>query len=113
MVDTVVVCNGCCCGRVEKGHSEVPVDLLKDAWHKYGLEDDVKLTISDCLGPCSMHNVSLLKTSHGHTWLGKLSENEHFEALIEWALTVSSDGDSAELPELLEAHRFVRDESNP
>ena len=76
MTNTVVVCNGCCCGRVEKGHSEVPVDLLKDSW------------------------------------LGKLSENEHFEALIEWALSVSSDGDSAELPELLEVHRFVRDESN-
>ena len=59
-----------------------------------------------------MHNVSLLKTSHGHTWLGKLSENEHFEALIEWALSASSDGDSADLPELLEVHRFVHDESN-
>ena len=104
----VVVCDGCCCGRVEKGHNEVPINTLKAAWEEHGLADYVKLTISDCLGPCSMHNVSLLKTEKGLTWLGKLSENVHYEALVGWARDVSKYGTDTELPEVLAPHRFVR-----
>ena len=66
MSASVIVCNGCCCGKIEKGHNEVPVDALKSAWEKSGLEENVKLTISGCLGPCNMHNVSLLKTKNGY-----------------------------------------------
>ena len=72
---SVTVCNGCCCGRTEKGHSEIPLDNLKDSWRKFNLEDKIKLRISDCLGPCSMHNVTLLKTSKGQTWLGSIKRN--------------------------------------
>ena len=70
------VCNGCCCGRVEKGHNEVPIDTLKEAWEKHELAEHVKLTISTCLGPCRMHNVSLLKTANERTWIGKLSTQD-------------------------------------
>jgi|TARA_B100001750_G_C15215742_1_gene450690 predicted metal-binding protein len=104
----VVVCDGCCCGRVEKGHNEVPINTLKAAWEEHGLADYVKLTISDCLGPCSMHNVSLLKTENGLTWLGKLSENVHYEALVRWARDFAKFGTDAELPEAIASHRFVR-----
>ena len=53
---SVIICNGCCCGRVEKGHNEVPIDELEAAWEANRIGEAVKLTISDCLGPCSMHN---------------------------------------------------------
>ena len=69
---SVIICNGCCCGRVEKGHNEVPIDKLEAAWEANRIGEVVKLTISDCLGPCSMHNVSLLNTGSGKIWLGEL-----------------------------------------
>ena len=51
-----------CCGNLEKGHDEVPVSALKEAWKEKALGDSVELTISGCLGPCSMRNVVLLET---------------------------------------------------
>lgn len=108
MSASVVVCNGCCCGRVEKGHNEVPINTLKNAWKEHNLDNSVKLTISGCLGPCSMHNVSLLKTEKGLTWLGELSGVEHYGALVEWARNVAQHGIETEIPEILAPQRFVR-----
>ena len=100
------VCNGCCCGRVEKGHNEVPIDTLKEAWEKHELTEHVKLTISTCLGPCRMHNVSLLKTANERTWIGKLSTQEDYLALVEWALDVAKLGEDAKLPDALTRRIF-------
>ena len=108
MPNDVVVCNGCCCGNTEKGHPEVPIDFLKNAWNEYGLEDHVKLRISKCLGPGSMHNISLLRTEEKQEWLGKLSKKEHYEALIEWACNIVDNKYNTELPEKLLPHRFQR-----
>lgn len=106
MSSRLVVCSGCCCGRVDRGHSEVPVDALNSAWEKHDLENSVGLTISGCLGPCKMHNVSLLLVGGGTIWLGGLSEEAHFEALVEWARDVSQNGESAKLPEILTKQIF-------
>ena len=106
MTNQVLVCNGCCCGRVEKGHVEVPIDVLKEAWDEHGLAEHVKLTISTCLGPCSMHNVSLLRTDNERTWLGKLVTEEDYLSIVEWAIGVAEKGNSTPLPEHLEQHRF-------
>ena len=38
LVPSIYVCDGCCCGRVEKGHSEVPIDFLKSEWEKKRLD---------------------------------------------------------------------------
>ena len=108
MPTDVVVCNGCCCGNTDKGHPEVPVKLLNDEWENYGLNNSVKLRISKCLGPCSMHNVSLLRTDYGTTWIGKLSEDIHYKALVDWALQVSEKGPDIEIPEILVPHIFER-----
>ncbi|CAI8155032.1 MAG: Uncharacterised protein [Methanobacteriota archaeon] len=110
MSASVIVCKGCCCGKIEKGHNEVPVDALKSAWEKSGLEEHVKLTISGCLGPCSMHNVSLLKTKNGNIWLGELNSYEHYDALVEWGSNVAEYGIDAELPEILVPLQFERAE---
>ena len=98
---SIGVCNGCCCGKVEKGHSEVPLNTLKAAWKEHGLEKNVKLTIANCLGPCSMHNVTLLKTDNGQTWLGKLSEDEHYNSIVEWARDITRYGARTKLPDNL------------
>ena len=106
MPSRVVVCSGCCCGRVDRGHSEVPVDALNSAWEKHDLENSIGLTISGCLGPCKMHNVSLILVGGEKIWLGGLSEEAHFEALVEWAMDVSQNGASAKLPEILNKQIF-------
>ena len=81
----VIVCSGCCCGNLQKGHDEVPIDFLQELWQKNQLEDNVKLTISGCLGPCSMRNVAVVKTNQGLIWLGGLSSQDQYETLADWA----------------------------
>ena len=105
---SVIICDGCCCGRVEKGHNEVPIDKLEAAWEANRLGEAVKLTISDCLGPCSMHNVSILKNESGNIWLGELSSWDHYEAIVEWAIESSEKMEGSKLPKILEDRRFVR-----
>ena len=102
----VVICNGCCCGRIAKGNKEVPIDALKSAWIENNLEDTVKLTISGCLGPCSMNNVAFVKTESGRTWLGKLNQDQHYEALVGWACDIAQNGKAAVMPHSLEQHCF-------
>ena len=106
MPTRVTVCKGCCCGNVEKGNSEVPIDFLKKSWEENNIEQQVKLTISGCLGPCSMNNVCLLTTDQGRIWLGELHEGAHYAALVEWACNVVQNGANIELPEVLVSHRF-------
>jgi len=33
-------------------------------------------------------------------------KEEHYQALVEWALDIANRGNEAELPEVLESHRF-------
>jgi predicted metal-binding protein len=104
---SMYVCDGCCCGRVEKGHNEVPVDFLKSAWKKKELYKKINLTISNCLGYCSLHNVTMLKNGSKKTWIGKLNSREHFEAVITWAHSVAEFGNKAKLPNILVPHLFL------
>ena len=104
----VVLCVGCCCGRVDRGKPEVPVDMLKAAWKEHGLRRIVQLPVSGCLGPCDLHNVVLLMTEHGQTWLGGLERTADFEPLIDWARAVVEHGPQAPLPESLARYRFER-----
>jgi cobaltochelatase CobN len=80
----VLVCIGCCCGRVERGKPEVPVDWLKAQWKEARLNPYIQLTISGCLGPCDLPNVVAVLTATGQQWLGQLSERAHYEALLQW-----------------------------
>lgn len=108
----VVVCVGCCCGRVDRGHPDVPVEALKAAWEEHGLRKYVQLTVSGCLGPCDLSNVALLMTERGQTWLGELREAAHYEALVGWARDVAERGADVGLPEILAPHRFERWETD-
>ena len=101
------VCSGCCCGRIEKGNSEVPIEMLKSAWEEHNIGDTVELNITTCLGPCSMNNVTLIKTPIKSIWLGELNTTQHFEALIELAEDINQTGEFTELPELLKSQNFI------
>jgi hypothetical protein len=75
VIAQVFVCQGCCCGQVERGRPEVPAEWLKEEWRKRGLLKRVQLTISGCLGPCDVPNVVAIVTQTKTVWLGEININ--------------------------------------
>ncbi|MBM3762076.1 MAG: (2Fe-2S) ferredoxin domain-containing protein [Acidobacteria bacterium] len=103
----ILVCNGCCCGRTEKGHPAVPIDYLKAEFKARKLIRNVQVTISGCLGPCDVPNVvAILTREEGMRWYGFLSEQWQYESLIEWATEVKEAQRALPLPAWLENHRL-------
>lgn len=85
MLGQICVCDGCCCGKTEKGHPAVPVQWLKQEWKMRGLLKRVHLTISGCLGPCDVPNVVVITHAAGNQWLAQLSSQRHYALLADWA----------------------------
>lgn len=104
----LVFCEGCCCGRTDRGQPELPAAGLREVWRAEKLNRSVQLTISGCLGPCDLTNVTLVMTPAGDVWLGALDEPPVYEALVEWARACDRAGEVIPLPPLLDAHRFDR-----
>lgn len=105
---SVVVCVGCCCGRVDRGRPAVPVDWLKAEFKRRKLLHHVHLTISGCLGPCDVPNVVAIASDAGTFYLGRLETQRHFEALVEWASDSWTAGTLLPLPPPLAPLRFER-----
>ena len=74
------------------------------------MNNHVKLIISNCLGHCSMHNVTLIKIDNSKKWIGKLSKQEHYDALVEWACDISKKNGKTEIPNTLVPHLFLPSE---
>jgi len=104
----VIVCLGCCCGRTDKGHPEVPVDWLKAEWRKRLLPKKIHLTISGCVGPCDASNVVTLLFGEHSVWLGGLSTFAHYEAIADWAADCAERDELAPLPPSLARYRMTR-----
>jgi len=100
------LCRGCCCGAVEKGNPNVPVEWMKDEWKKRGLKKSIQLTISGCLGPCDLHNVASISSAEQTMWLGRLREFSSYAALLEWALASRDAGQALPLPSELNELRY-------
>ena len=67
------VCNGCCCGRTEKGFPALPLEEFKQQWKKRGFRRRFHLTISGCLGPCPLANVVLLQFRGRSMWFHSIN----------------------------------------
>ena len=106
MAPRFTFCDGCCCGRVEKGNHETPVEYLREAWKNHDLKDHVKLTISGCLGPCKMNNVSLITTGTERIWLGKINDIGYYESIVDWAIEIANGASEIKLPEKLAKLQF-------
>lgn len=104
----LVFCQGCCCGRTDRGRPEVPVGRLKSVWKAEKLNRSVQLTISGCLGPCDLANVALVITPDGNQWFGGLAGDAVYEALIAWAQECHREGRVVPLPAEFDARRFER-----
>ena len=99
VIGQVVVCSGCCCGAVNRGKPEVPVDWLKREWRARGLLKHIQLTISGCLGPCDLPNVVRISGARGEVWLGNINGTEQYTRLLEWADRSKIAGAFLPLPE--------------
>lgn len=104
----LVFCQGCCCGRTDRGRPELPVEQLKQIWKDEKLNRSVQLTISGCLGPCDLPNVALVMLPEGNVWLGGMEGEAVYEELVAWVRTCHAEDHLVPLPERLESLRFER-----
>ena len=104
VIAQVMICYGCCCGHVDRGRPEVPVEWLKQEWRRRGLLKRVQLTISGCLGPCDVPNVVAVVMQEHTVWLGNTSRREQYQSLLDWASRSKDSGGAIELPRDLTAH---------
>ena len=104
----IVVCEGCCCGRTDKGFEPLPRDWIKQQWKNGRLNKSVQLTISGCLGPCDLANVFCVISPKGMQWFGGLQERRQYELLLDWANASRAAGVLLESPAELNRHRFER-----
>lgn len=105
----LIFCEGCCCGRTDRGFPAWPGDLVKARWKELKLNSTIQLTISGCLGPCDVANVVCLLLPDGSSrWLGGLFETSHYERLIQWVEDCQSTGILQPFPQKLDRYRFER-----
>lgn len=110
----IFFCDGCCCGRSEKGFPTLPREMIKERWKSLKLNGTIQLTISGCLGPCDLANVFYLLGSDGDgQWFGGLSEPWQYETLIQWAIDCQQSCKLLPIPDTLSGHRFMRFDSPP
>ena len=104
----IVLCEGCCCGRTDKGFPPVPRDRIKRQWKGEKLNKSVQLTISGCLGPCDLANVFCVVSPSGMQWFGGLQEQRQYDLLLDWAKASRAAGVLLEMPAELNRRRFER-----
>jgi cobaltochelatase CobN len=78
------VCQGCCCGRTDKGFPALPLDEFKRQWKARGIRRRLHLTISGCLGPCPLANVVLILFHGQATWLHSINNSEDVDLIYSY-----------------------------
>lgn len=104
----LVFCQGCCCGRTDRGRPELPVEQLKNVWRAEKLNRSVQLTISGCLGPCDLANVALVMVPDGNVWLGGMAGEAVYKSLTTWVRSCHAESRVLPLPDELNDLRFER-----
>ncbi|HKX29616.1 MAG TPA: (2Fe-2S) ferredoxin domain-containing protein [Blastocatellia bacterium] len=78
------VCQGCCCGRTERGMPALPLDEFKQQWKERGVRLRVHLTVTGCLGPCPLANVVLILFDGEAIWLHSINSPEHVTEIYDY-----------------------------
>ncbi len=102
------ICNGCCCGRTDKGFPPLALDDFKKQWKQRGIRRRLHLTISGCLGPCPLANVVMLQFRGKTQWFHSINQPEDVNLIydhVERMLVAESDLD---LPQALASRLFER-----
>jgi cobaltochelatase CobN len=85
VIGNVLVCQGCCCGAVERGRPEVPAEWLKAEWRRRGLLKRLQQSISGCLGPCDVPNVVVIASKTSSQWFGNIAGRDMYRDILDWA----------------------------
>jgi len=102
------VCEGCCCGNVDKGFAKVPLAAFKNEWNERGIRRRVHLSVSGCLGPCAVANV-VQATIFGRTlWLHSVETEAQVTAIYDYIERVLADGTFSAPDGELAKHIFRR-----
>lgn len=78
------ICQGCCCGRTDRGFTAIPLDEFKQQWKDRSIRRRFHLTISGCLGPCDMANVVLVNFRGQSTWLHSINDPEDVTRIYDY-----------------------------
>lgn len=106
VIAQVSVCKGCCCGNVERGKPEVPVERMKHEWRARGLSKFVQLSVSGCLGPCDVINVVRISADDDDMWLGNLRSIDDYLDIVKWAEESKVAGKPSPLSPGMKERRF-------
>jgi hypothetical protein len=85
VIGHVLICQGCCCGAVERGRPEVQAEWLKTEWSGRGLLRRLQLTISGCLGPCDLPNLVAIASETSSRWYGNIVGRDMYRVILDWA----------------------------
>jgi cobaltochelatase CobN len=102
------ICNGCCCGRTDKGFPPLPLDDFKKQWKKRGIRRRFHLTISGCLGPCTLANVILLQMHGRSMWFHSINHPSDVDLIYNYVERMLVDETDNEIPAELAARHFQR-----
>ncbi len=108
-VGLVFACTGCCCGHAERGGPKLAPRVLKAAarraYRASGVTGWVRLSFTDCLGPCSEANVVFLYIQGRPLWFRRMNSPELFVDLLTYARDALRDRDRP-LPDALATRSF-------
>jgi cobaltochelatase CobN len=102
------ICNGCCCGRTEKGFPALPLDEFKQQWKRRGFRRRFHLTISGCLGPCPLANVVLLQLGGRAMWFHSINYVQDVDAIYNYVERVLQGENDLDVPIELASRQFQR-----
>jgi hypothetical protein len=106
----VFACSGCCCGHPDRGGPKPPPRALKAAARRAYRASDVKghvrLSFTDCLGPCSEANVVFFYLRGRPLWFRRMNSPDLFVELLGYARDALHDH-TARLPQNLAARSFA------
>ena len=102
------VCQGCCCGRTEKGFPALPLDEFKTQWKARGIRRRFHLTISGCLGPCPLANVVLLQIHGRSLWFHSINQPEDVNSIYDYVEQMLVTNTVLDVPQSLSPRIFER-----
>lgn len=102
------VCQGCCCGRTDKGFPALPLDEFKTQWKNRGIRRRFHLTVSGCLGPCALANVVLLQFHGQNVWLQSINSADDVDAIYNYVEQMLLADEYLDPPAALAGRRFHR-----
>lgn len=102
------VCQGCCCGRTDKGFPALPLEEFKRQWKERGIRRRFHLTISGCLGPCPLANVILIIFRGHSVWLHSINSPEDVSLIYGYVERMLLEESYLDPPPGLAERRFDR-----